>query len=160
MFSTYVETISTRDSVVLPSDSWRLKDRLLVCVLHTLLELLLASRTIFTSFAFVVCVYIKLLQLLHRFTEIHCARPFVSPNAATGVRCLLLRVASRFTFPSFLSVSREASGDDDIIFEDFARLRLKGEAEAWPSSSDTIRLYETAKRPMFRNAASLTKLIS
>jgi hypothetical protein len=29
-----------------------------------------------------------------------------------------------------LLVSREADGDDDIIFEDFARLRLKGETEA------------------------------
>jgi len=33
-------------------------------------------------------------------------------------------------FINFPSIFREADGDDDIIFEDFARLRLKGETEA------------------------------
>lgn len=33
-------------------------------------------------------------------------------------------------FLMYLFVVREADGDDDIIFEDFARLRLKGETEA------------------------------
>lgn len=42
------------------------------------------------------------------------------------------------TFWSFRSNLREADGDDDIIFEDFARLRLKGETEAWPCSADTL----------------------
>lgn len=33
-------------------------------------------------------------------------------------------------FLNFGSVFRETDGDDDIIFEDFARLRLKGETDA------------------------------
>lgn len=40
---------------------------------------------------------------------------------------------------------READCDDDIIFEDFARLRLKGEPDAWLRGSKSIYLFETTK---------------
>lgn len=49
---------------------------------------------------------------------------------------------------------READGDDDIIFEDFARLRLKGETDAWLRGSNSIDLFDATKRKIFQNGAT------
>ena len=38
----------------------------------------------------------------------------------------------RKQFALFCFFREDDVGDDDIIFEDFARLRLKGETDAWP----------------------------
>lgn len=55
---------------------------------------------------------------------------------------------------NLIQLDTEADGDDDIIFEDFARLRLKGETDAWLRGSNSIDLFDATKRKIFQNGAS------